>query len=248
MLEGLLYTLIYFTLFFIVATIIKNNSIVDIGWGLGFVVITWVLFFISGEFTLVKLIASTMVSLWGLRLFYFILKRNIFAEEDFRYKNWRKAWGKYVIPRAFLQVFMLQAIIQFSVGSAVYYINVSNLDFNLISIVGIVIWLIGYYFEVIGDRQLRLHIKSGKGGLMKSGLWSITRHPNYFGEAVMWWGLFLFAILNGAPLYYVFSPLVITLVLSQISTPLLEDSMKKYDGWDQYKSKVSRIIPLIGKK
>lgn len=248
MLEALLITLGYFTLFFIVATIIKNNSIVDIGWGIGFVLVSWILFFISGEYTVVKIIANTLVSLWGVRLFYSILRRNLFEEEDFRYKNWRKAWGKWVIPRAFLQVFMLQGILQFLIGSAVYYININNPDFNMISLIGVFIWILGYYFEVVGDRQLKQHIKSKKGGLMDYGLWSLTRHPNYFGEAVMWWGLLVFALLNNVPWYFVVSPLVITLVLRFISTPLLETKMKEYDGWDAYANKTSLLLPFLGKK
>jgi steroid 5-alpha reductase family enzyme len=248
MFEALGYTLIYFSLFFIVATIIKNNSIVDIGWGLGFVLISWILFFISGEFSLIKLIANILVSLWGLRLFYYILKRNIFEEEDFRYKNWREAWGKWVVPRAFLQVFMLQGILQFLIGSTVYYININNPSFNTLSIIGVIIWIIGYLFEVVGDRQLRIHIQSKKGGLMDTGLWKITRHPNYFGESVMWWGLYIFGVLNGVPLYLIISPIIITSVLHFISTPLLEEKMKTYQDWNEYAKETSRIIPFIGKK
>ena len=248
MLEALLITFIYFAVFFVVATLIKNNSIVDIGWGLGFVLVSWILFFISGEYTVVKIIANTLVSLWGLRLFYYILKRNVFEEEDFRYKNWRKQWGKWVVPRAFLQVFMLQGLLQFLIGSAVYYINVNNPEFKVISIIGVVIWLFGYFFEVVGDRQLKNHIKSKKGGLMDYGLWSLTRHPNYFGEAVMWWGLLIFALLNNAPLYFVISPLVITIVLRFISTPILEEKMRGYDGWDDYAKDTPLWVPIIGKK
>jgi steroid 5-alpha reductase family enzyme len=248
MLVAAFITLGYFTIFFIVGTLIKNNSIVDIGWGLGFVLVSWALFFISGEYTVVKVIANTLVSLWGLRLFYYILKRNVFQEEDFRYKNWRKTWGKWVIPRAFLQVFMLQGLLQFLIGSAVYYINVNSPDFSVISIIGIVIWVFGYYFEVFGDKQLKNHIQSKKGGLIDYGLWSFTRHPNYFGEAFMWWGIFVFAILNGAPLFYVISPLVITVVLRFISTPLLEKKMKGYDGWDTYANRTPLLVPIIGKK
>lgn len=246
MLEALLITFGYFTIFFIVATIIKNNSIVDIGWGFGFVLVSWILFFISGEYSSIKIIANVLVSLWGLRLFYYILKRNLFEEEDFRYKNWRKAWGKWVVPRAFIQVFMLQGLLQFLIGSAVYYINVVNPEFNVISIIGLVVWAFGYFFEVVGDYQLKQHIKQKRPGLMKTGLWNITRHPNYFGEATMWWGIFLFAALNSVPLYFVISPIVITSVLRFISTPILEEKMQHYDGWSEYKKDTSMIVPFIG--
>jgi steroid 5-alpha reductase family enzyme len=107
MLLAVYITLGYFTLFFIIATNLKNNSIVDIGAGVGFVLVSWILFFVNGTYSVTQIIINVLISLWGLRLFYHILKRNLFEKEDFRYANWRKDWGKWVIPRAFLQVFML---------------------------------------------------------------------------------------------------------------------------------------------
>ena len=108
-----------------------------------------------GNYTLSSIIVNILVSLWGLRLFYHILRRNLFEAEDFRYANWRKAWGKWVVPRAFLQVFMLQGIFQFMIGSVSYYMNTTNIDFTYISIIGIVVWIIGYYYQVVGDKQLK---------------------------------------------------------------------------------------------
>lgn len=250
MLEALYIVLIYFTLFFIVATIIKNNSIVDIGWGFGFVFVNWIVFFINGDINITKVIVNTVITLWGLRLFYYILKRNIFESEDFRYANWRKAWGKFVIPRAFLQVFMLQGILQFLIASPAIYINTRELEFKYLSLIGIAIWIIGYYFEVVGDKQLKNHIKNPdmKGKLLKSGLWKYTRHPNYFGEATMWWGIFIFALILGVPIYYIISPLTITLVLYFISTPILEKQMEKRSEWADYAKVTPMFIPWRFKK
>jgi len=244
MLIGLYIVLGYFFLFFIVGTIIKNNSIVDIGWGFGYVFAAWILFFVNGAYNLSAVLANVVVSLWGLRLFYYILKRNVFQEEDFRYQNWRKAWGKWVVPRAFLQVFMLQGIFMYIIGSTVFYLNVYELEFNYISIIGLVVWAVGYIYEVVGDRQLKVHIKKKTGTLMTTGLWANTRHPNYFGEAVMWWGIFIYVILLGAPVYYVVSPLLITFVLVKISTPILEAKMKLKPEWNQYAKETSMFIPL----
>lgn len=246
MITALYITIGYFTLFFIVATIIKNNSIVDIGWGIGFVLTSWILFFINGTYSVNQIIMNTMISIWGLRLFYYILKRNVFKAEDFRYANWRKAWGKRVIPRAFFQVFMLQGLLQFAIGSSSYYLNLNDTNFSFISLIGVLLWSIGFYYEVFGDRQLKQHIqnKNKTSKLLTTGLWKQTRHPNYFGEALLWWGLYLFAVLNGVPLYFVVSPLTITLVLYFISTPLLEEKMKKYSGWNEYKKKTSMFVPF----
>ncbi len=243
-------TIIYFSLFFIVATIIRNNSIVDIGWGFGFVLTSWILFFVYQNFNITSFIVNIMVSLWGLRLFYHILRRNIFESEDFRYANWRKAWGKWVIPRAFLQVFMLQGILQYGIGSVSFYINSNDIEFQYISIIGIVVWLIGYYFQVVGDNQLKNYIKlpNPKDPLLKTGLWEKTRHPNYFGESVMWFGIFIFGALNMVPLYLVISPLIITCVLYFISTPLLEEKMKTRSGWEEYSEETPMFVPFRLKK
>ena len=134
---ALLIILGYFLIFFIVATIIKNNSIVDIGWGLGFVLTAWILMLIYG-FSLEKLVINLMVSFWGLRLFYHIMKRNAFQEEDFRYKAWRVAWGKWVIPRAFLQIFMLQGLFMFVVGISVFYTNIYGFNLGSVNTLGYV--------------------------------------------------------------------------------------------------------------
>lgn len=238
---------IYFLIFFIVGTIIKNNSIVDIGWGFGFVLTAWLLFIING-YNLVALIINILVSLWGLRLFYHILKRNAFKEEDFRYKKWREQWGKYVIPRAFFQVYMLQGVFMFVVGLTVNYVNVVKLNFNWYILIGVVVWIIGYLFEVIGDKQLKDHINNEamKGKLLKTGLWKHTRHPNYFGEALMWWGIYIIVIMASNAWYLVVSPLSITILLRFVSgVPLLERKMKERDGWDEYAKHTSAFIPFL---
>ena len=242
--------LIYFTLFFILGTILKNNSVVDIGWGIGFVLTAWILFFFSGSYGIGKIIVNIMVSLWGIRLFYYILKRNWGKPEDFRYQKWRKDWGKYVIPRAFLQVYLLQGFFMFLVGLAVNYANIFGLNYSWWMLIGVIVFLVGYLFEVIGDYQLKKHIqnKDNKGKIIQTGLWKYTRHPNYFGEALLWWGIFLTVIIGGGKWYLVLSPIVITLLVRFISgVPLLEKRMEKYEGWQEYADKTSVFIPFLKK-
>ena len=249
----------YFLVFFIVATIIKNNSIVDIGWGLGFVVTAWVMFFINGQYDVLRIVVNVLVSLWGLRLFYYILKRNIFAEEDFRYKKWREDWGKWVVPRAFLQVFMLQGLFMFVVCSGVFWVNIANFTSStpnlVLFIIGLLVWAFGYSFEVIGDYQLKKHIanKNKKQSLMTTGLWKYTRHPNYFGEAVIWWGLFIIVLSIPADSVWkyiaVISPITITYLLRFVSgVPMLEKRMKEKEGWDEYAKATNAFIPWFPKK
>lgn len=241
----------YFLIFFIVATIIKNNSIVDIGWGFGFVLTAWILFFISKDYTVSKIIVNVIVSLWGLRLFYYILKRNLFDEEDFRYAAWRKAWGKTVIPRAFLQVFMLQGFFMFTVGIGAFLFNTGSYELTILSYVGIAVFLLGYFFEVVGDAQLKKHLAdpTKKGVLLTTGLWKYTRHPNYFGESVIWWGIFIIVVSAGVPWYAVISPIAITFLLRFVSgVPMLERKMKDANGWDEYAKVTNAFLPWFPKK
>jgi len=253
---ALLIIFIYFLIFFVVATAIKNNSIVDIGWGLGFVVTAWILFFLGDPsvLTIEKIILNLMVSFWGLRLFYHILKRNAFQEEDFRYKKWREEWGKWVVLRAFFQVFMLQAVFMYLIGFGVFYVNMlqTTMDITLwIMIVGLIIWLMGYAFEVIADKQLRDFIarENKKHQLMMEGLWQYTRHPNYFGEAILWWGIFIVVLAFDAPIAFIISPIAITLLLRFVSgVPMLEKRMSKKEGWEDYAEKTNAFFPWTPKK
>ncbi len=255
----LLVTLAYFTVFFIVAQIIKNNSIVDIGWGFGFVIGAWTTLLITDDPTLLSYIIVGFITVWGVRLSGHLLKRNYGKPEDFRYQQWRKEWGDKVVITAFFRVFMIQGIINFTVGSASYFVikfNAFSFDdpITLLAIAGLLIAAIGLVFEIVGDEQLRRHIQEGTRTLMTSGLWSLTRHPNYFGEILIWIGLYLtgFALIGGeiSLIFYlalIISPLLMSVVLIKISTPLLEKHMEKYDGWQDYKARVPMIFPW-GKK
>ena len=262
--EGLIVPMIvtfaYFITIFIIATIIKNNSIVDIGWGMGFVVGSWLSLLTTENPTTLSYVIVAFVSVWGLRLSIRLLKRNYGKPEDFRYAQWRKEWGNNVVLIAFFRVFMVQGIINFIVGSGAYALIKYNefsfgLSHQVLVYAGLLIALSGLFFEVIGDEQLRKHIAKGTRSLLQSGLWSITRHPNYFGEILIWVGIYISAITllftkSVSPIYYIalaLSPIIMSTVLLKVSTPLLEKNMEKYDAWDEYTKKVPMIFPW-GKK
>ena len=262
--EGLIVPMIvtfpYFITIFIIATIIKNNSIVDIGWGMGFVVGSWLSLLTTENPTTLSYVIVAFVTVWGLRLSIRLLKRNYGKPEDFRYAQWRKEWGNNVVLIAFFRVFMVQGIINFIVGSGAYALIKYNefsfgLSHQVLVYAGLLIALSGLLFEVIGDEQLRKHIAKGTRSLLQSGLWSITRHPNYFGEILIWVGIYISAITllftnSVSPIYYIalaLSPIIMSTVLLKVSTPLLEKNMEKYDAWDEYTKKVPMIFPW-GKK
>lgn len=255
LLTPMVITLAYFTTIFLIAQPIKNNSIVDIGWGLGFVIGAWATLLATPNPTMLSYIVVGFISVWGIRLSGRLFRRNVGKPEDFRYAQWRKEWGKNVVLIAFFRVFMIQAIINFVVGSASYTLiryNTFSLEGNLwvFAVVGLLISFVGLYFEVVGDEQLRRHIQKRTKTLLQTGLWSITRHPNYFGEILIWVGLYVagFVLFNGAisPLFYgvlILSPLIMSAVLIKISTPMLEEHMKRYPEWEAYVKRVPMIFP-----
>ncbi|MBM7562068.1 DUF1295 domain-containing protein [Fusibacter tunisiensis] len=242
----------YFFTFFIAGTLLKNNSIVDFGWGIGFVLIAVYSNVGTGNTSLPALLTTLLVSLWGLRLFYHIFRRNVGKPEDFRYANWRKEWGKWVIPRSFLQVYMLQGFFMLLIAFPIVWIHEkSGTSFNALTALGLGVWILGYYFEVVGDAQLKNFKKdpANKGKLITTGLWALTRHPNYFGEATMWWGIFIIGLSVGISFIAIISPLAITLLLRFVSgVPLLEKSMQKRPGFEAYAAKTNVFIPWIPKK
>lgn len=260
LLVPLLFTFVYFTTIFVIATVIKNNSIVDIGWGMGFVVGSLLTLLVTEEPTFLSYVIVIFISIWGMRLSLRLLKRNYGKPEDFRYAQWRKEWGDKVVPIAFFRVFMIQGIINFVVGSASYTVikyNEFRFEDSLqyLVFIGLFIAVVGLFFEVVGDEQLRQHIKKGSRTLLQSGLWSITRHPNYFGEILIWIGLYatgvsLFLTGSVSPIYYfvlILSPILMSVVLIKISTPLLEKNMEKYPGWEEYTKKVPMLFPWAKK-
>lgn len=251
--ESLLVLFIYFFLFFLVGTLIKNNSIVDMGWGIGFVILAWFTTLRSDNVGGANLLITILISIWGLRLFYHIMKRNLGKGEDFRYANWRKEWGKWVIPRAFFQVYMLQGVFMFIVALPVILINTRETpgSISLFSLVGLLIWLIGFFFESVGDYQLKKFKEDpkNKGKIMRSGLWKYTRHPNYFGEATMWWGLGVIALSAGSSIAVFVSPIVITYLLLFVSgVPMLEKSFAKRPGYQEYKEVTPKFFPWFPKE
>lgn len=251
-LSAFMFIVIFFFLFFIASVPLKNNAIVDFGWGLGFVLTNFYLIFVSRKTSLGIGIMTLLITLWGGRLFWHILKRNWGKSEDFRYASWRKAWGKWLVLRSFFQIFMLQGMMMFIIMLPV--ISVYQLETEPIGIltgIGVIIWIIGYYFEVVGDYQLNQFKKNSfnKGKILSTGLWQYTRHPNYFGEATMWWGIFLIGLSYGNKLWTILSPLSITLLLLFVSgVPMLEKAMRHKEGYEDYVKKTSIFVPCPPKK
>ena len=139
----------------------KRNDIADIAWGLGFVLFAWSSYFMGQRLHAIEsLLVLSFVTIWGLRLAWHILQRNKGKKEDYRYAAWRKEWGKWLYIRSFLQVYMLQGFLLFVISFPVYIVMISaSNSFGPITVVGVVLWLYGFFFEAVGDAQLAKHIR-----------------------------------------------------------------------------------------
>ncbi len=248
--------LIYFCILFVIAQIKENNSIVDIGWGLGFVLISLytIIYSLIKETTDVYTLAvTTAVILWGLRLFLYIGIRNIGKPEDYRYVEMREKWGdKHPRVHAFFRVFMAQAGFTLIVSAPIYIIYLNNINYSVWWLIaGAIIFLIGLFFEGVGDYQLKEFIKKpeNKGKIMTSGLWKYTRHPNYFGEVTIWWGIWIMIIASSWGFIATVSPLTITFLLLFVSgIPMLEKKFRDRLDFQEYMKKTSAFFPWFSKK
>jgi len=239
---------IYMTSIFLLALILKDNSIVDIFWGLGFILISLFSLMQSDSVNLKKIIVTCLILVWGFRLSIHIFIRNRGRGEDFRFASWRRTWKNFML-RSYLQVFMLQGFFMLVIAWPVLHINYGkSVEFGLIDIAGLLIFIFGFLFEALGDLQLVAFRKNpaNTGKIITTGLWQYTRHPNYFGEALLWWGIWLMAVPVVDGIYTVLGPITITLLLRYVSgVPMLE---KKYEGrldWEEYTRKTPVFIPFL---
>ena len=252
MTTAILIIFVYFFALFIAGTAARNNGIVDAGWGIGFVLIAWLMLFLRLPASLAEVSTALLVTVWGCRLFYSILRRNAGKAEDFRYAAFRKAWGKRVVPRAFFQVYMLQGVFMFLIAlPMILKPEIPAPIRPLPYLAGIAVFAAGFTFEAVGDRQLADFKKDARnqGKLMMQGLWRYSRHPNYFGEATLWWGIFLIVVSGGASWLAVISPVTITLLLLFVSgVPMLEKAMKDRPGYTEYAASTSIFVPWFPKR
>lgn len=243
---------VYFSLVFLLGQYLNNNSIVDSFWGPGFLVVALFTFLQSDDRGMRAIVITALVAIWAIRLFTHITIRNWNKPEDYRYVAMRERWGdQFPRVKAYFKVYMLQGVLLFLIALPIIFANSSEVQsLGIPAILGIILWVVGFFFEAVGDRQLK-DFKSkpeNKGKIMTEGLWSYTRHPNYFGEAVQWWGIFLIAITSLAQIWLIESPLIITLLLLFVSgVPLLEKKYKDRADFQAYARRTPKFFPWFPK-
>ena len=242
---------LYMSFWFGLSLLKKRNDVADVAWGLGFILLAWTSFLLGPAQSPRGLIVGLLISVWGIRLAWHIHTRNRGKAEDYRYATWREEWGRWFYLRSYLQVYILQGILLFLIVCPVLLINKSiNTDFNYFDLLGVAVWLLGFIFESVGDAQLARFIKdpANKGKLIQTGLWRCTRHPNYFGEVTMWWGIWLVALSVPYGLLGIIGPLTITVLILKISgIPMLEKKMTLNPDFAAYKKTTSVFIPWFPK-
>ena len=228
----------------------KDASIVDSFWGMGFVLIAWTSYGLATGYRPRKLLLCVLVTIWGLRLAVYIFTRNRGKGEDYRYQAMRKYWGNKFSLVSLFTVFLLQGLLMWVISLplqvAIQAVEPDRL--TLLDYLGAVIWAIGFAFEAIGDWQLKKFkaIPENRGKVMDQGLWRYTRHPNYFGDALLWWGYYVMALAVPSGYLTVLSPLLMTVLLLRVSgVALLEKGLvKTKPRYLDYINRTSAFFPL----
>ncbi len=232
----------------------RDASIIDIFWGLGFVLVAWIYFSMSQASTTRKYLVVALVTLWGVRLSLYILWRNWGKGEDYRYQAMRAKDPQGFLLRSLYTVFWLQAILLWAISMPLLQAQRATTPTGLVwlDVVGLVFFVIGFVFEAGGDWQLARFKAdpANRGKVLEHGFWRYTRHPNYFGDAMLWWGFFLFAAATAGSLWTIYSPIVMTFLLLRVSgVALLERGLKESrPAYQDYVERTSAFIPWFPKR
>ncbi len=238
------------TLWWLLSLRLQNSSIVDIFWGSGFVTAAWLYVALTpGEgLPARRVLLLALVMIWGLRLTLHIARRNYGKGEDFRYQQMRQQAGASWWWVSLFKVFVLQGVLMWLISLPLLAAVLGTRPLGWLDVLAAALWLLGFYFEAVGDLQLERFKAdpANKGKVLDSGLWSLTRHPNYFGDAVQWWAFWLLAAAGGLALgLSLLSPLVMTWLLRYVSgVDLLDRALAaRKPGYAAYMKRTPAFIP-----
>ncbi len=236
-------------LLWLLSLALRDASIVDVFWGFGFVVVAWTTFALTDEADSRRWLLTILTTIWGLRLTAYLAKRNLGKGEDFRYVAMREKRGRWWWLISLFQVFGLQGVLMWIVSLPVQagQVSAAAASLGVLAIVGIAAWATGLFFETVGDWQMaRFKADPANAGkVMDRGLWRYTRHPNYFGDLMIWWGLYLVALEAAGTWWTVIGPIVMSILLIRVSgKALLEKSLaKRRPGYTEYVARTSGFFP-----
>lgn len=230
----------------------RDASVVDLFWGVGFLLIAWLSIGGTEDPSPLGWLLTALVTVWALRLSTYLTWRNWGESEDRRYASMRRHWGNWFPLVSLLTVFLLQAALTWIIALPLQMgISVGG-RIGVISQLGSAVWAIGLFFESIGDWQLARFKAdpSNRGKVMDRGLWRYTRHPNYFGDFLVWWGLYLASTQSGVFLATLVAPMLMSVLLMKVSgVTLLEGSLKsRVAGYEDYARSTNAFFPWFPKK
>lgn len=231
----------------------RDASIIDGFWGLGFVGLAWLYVGLGEAPTPRALLVASLVTAWGVRLSTHIIRRSLGAPEDYRYAAMRRAWGERFWWVSLGTVFGLQGILLWTIGMPLYVVAQRPASgWGPLDVVGLLLFAVGLGFEAVADAQLSRFKANpeNRGRTLQTGLWRYTRHPNYFGDAMVWWGLYVVADLASGGGWTVFAPLLMTGLLMRVSgVPMLERHMRSSrPDFADYAARTNAFFPGPPKK
>lgn len=240
-----------FTVLWGISVRLKDASIVDPFWGPGFLIAAITYLVVDGSFGVRGRVVVALVAIWAVRLGYHLLVRNRKEGEDKRYRQMREGRGDAFWWQSLYSIFWLQAGLLWVISAPLFGAVVSTDPLGLWDVAGALFFATGLSFEAVADSQLarfKAH-PANRGKVLNTGLWRYSRHPNYFGEAVLWWGFYLFAV-GGGQYWTVVGPALITFLLLKVSgVTMLEENLKSSKpGYAEYVKRTSAFIPWPPKK
>ena len=249
------------TLLWALSVALKDASLVDVFWGFGFLLVATASLYIVPEKTDYLILLAALPIIWGLRLTLYLAKRNLGHGEDKRYIAMKKRAEKKGMSektwrlRSLFTIYWGQGLLIMIVSAPIWLAMATGQNIEKIGIfayLGTALWLIGFLFEAVGDWQLATFLKANKNydgsienkPVLDKGLWKYTRHPNYFGNACMWWGIWLVACQAPFGWAAIIGPIIMTLLLTKVSgRDLLERDMKRRKTYQDYIARTSSFFP-----
>lgn len=255
---------VYMSVWFLLSLWIRRKDVVDLAWASGIIFLAW----ITLSFRDIVLDERSywvllLITVWGLRLFFHNYRRNVSKEEDWRYHHWHKKmphWHYYSLKDSsacctalavYFKVFLFQGALMMIIAlPVVYSLRLISLPLFSVNYVGIFLLLLGLLIESVADMQRYRFLKKKENAdkLITTGLWKLSRHPNYFGEIIFWWGMYFLVLGVAKSWMLVVSPLTLTYLMLFVTGLPMEDRYRGRPDFEEYKRRTSALIPWFRKK
>ncbi|MGB3772404.1 MAG: DUF1295 domain-containing protein [Rhodococcus sp. (in: high G+C Gram-positive bacteria)] len=229
---------------------IGRHNVVDVSWGAGFVAVALTAAFTGSGDGWRRILLLVLVGAWGTRLAVSMFRRSRGKGEDPRYEKMLSNAPGNPALYAVRKIYLTQAAALWFVSLPVQVSAAATGSFGIVATLGVIVWLVGIVFETVGDKQMDdFKADPSTEGIMDRGLWRYTRHPNYFGDACVWWGIFLISAAQWPGVLTVLSPVAMTYFLVfATGARLMEQHMAERDGYREYQERTSYFIPLPPRK